>query len=551
MKHSPLSKVCSANNILVFAGIIGWGIATTSAPLAAELEEGFCYDGPLETDLWGFMSKPRCDERGGVLLLREDCAYIIPENSSEACKSFKLNKNFRIALSKFKDKGKEDALKQRQALVINTKVLLTELGLFDAEINEELNLRFEIAIDKFLKTIPEVDQSGFLYQDSLGRTYPTTKLVGSLEEAIATREVTGGSEGNEPVGENGVASGLDQTPAGAENQSEDPGFVSVEVELEPMDRVLVVQQPTNLRSKPDVLAPRVIQVPAKAVLTLLGRVPGKDWYLAETDQGVRGFVFADAVSSENRERSRPEGILVKDAPSDRDYGAYFALVIGNNDYRSFPDLRTAVNDAREVARVLEIDYGFQVTLILDATRADIYAELAKLRTEVGPSDNLLIYYGGHGWLDKDADEGYWLPIDAEEGNPVNWISSSNLISEIRRSSAKHLLVVADSCFSGTLTRGITILNKTPDYRDRIAKKKARVVLTSGGLEPVLDTGGGANSVFAKAFLSVLGTNQSVLDGHELFSRLRAMVVSASDQTPEYGEMLKAGHDGGDFLFVRR
>jgi len=25
----------------------------------------------------------------------------------------------------------------------------------------------------------------------------------------------------------------------------------------------------------------------------------------------------------------------------------------------------------------------------------------------------------------------------------------------------------------------------------------------------------------------------------------------SDQTPEYGDIRKAGHDGGDFLFVRR
>lgn len=35
----------------------------------------------------------------------------------------------------------------------------------------------------------------------------------------------------------------------------------------------------------------------------------------------------------------------------------------------------------------------------------------------------------------------------------------------------------------------------------MAKKRARVVLTSGGLEPVEDGGGGGHSVFAKHFLN--------------------------------------------------
>jgi hypothetical protein len=519
--------------------------SSSDSKASAVLDSGFCYDGPLESETWAFTNARSCEERGGVLLSRQDCAQIVGWGEEESCKVFKLNSNFRRALKELdgtstrKSLSDSTTLERRKEIIVESKTLLSQMGFYEGEADDELNLRLYAAIERYIETVPDVDHSGFLYEDSLSRSYPTQSLIDALKASAATPSVS--------VVQNVPTTG-NPSPEAEGSGGNDPGK---KIPLEPLDRVFVVDQPTNLRAAPDVFSERLIQIPAKSSLTLMGRVPNKDWYLAETEMGLRGFVFADAITLERSEDAGTAAPSSVAEPVARDYGRYFALVIGNNDYRSFPDLRTAVKDAGAVAATLEAEYGFNVTLLTNATRTDIYGQLAKLRGEVGPADNLLVYYGGHGWLDQDVDEGYWLPVDAEEDNPANWISSSNLISEIRRSSAKHLLIVADSCFSGTLTRGITILNKTPDYRDRIAKKKARVVLTSGGLEPVLDTGGGENSVFAQAFLAVLKSNQSVLDGHELFARLRAMVVTASDQTPEYGEIRKAGHDGGDFLFVRR
>ena len=37
----------------------------------------------------------------------------------------------------------------------------------------------------------------------------------------------------------------------------------------------------------------------------------------------------------------------------------------------------------------------------------------------------------------------------------------------------------------------------------------------------------------------------------LFERLRETVVLNAEQTPEYANIRLAGHDGGDFIFVRR
>jgi hypothetical protein len=234
-----------------------------------------------------------------------------------------------------------------------------------------------------------------------------------------------------------------------------------------------------------------------------------------------------------------------------DYGDYYALVIGNNEYPGLSNLRSAVNDAKVVSTVLEVDYGFNVQLLENASRKDILRSLKHLRETVSAKDNVLIYYAGHGYLDKDTDYGYWLPVDSERDDDSNWIPTDRVVSQIKGMKAKHVMVVADSCFSGTITRAIKIEQRTPEWLSEIVKKKARTALTSGGLEPVMDTGSGNHSAFAYAFISLLEENDGVLDASQLFSKLRPKVMVNSTQTPQYGKIHMAGDDGGDFLFVRQ
>ena len=244
----------------------------------------------------------------------------------------------------------------------------------------------------------------------------------------------------------------------------------------------------------------------------------------------------------------PKLISINDMVS---LGNYYALIIGNNSYSNLPLLKTAISDAQGVAQILRKYYGYNVQVLLNASRADILLSLEKYRSLLTQEDNLLIYYAGHGWLDQVGDEGYWLPVDAAEGNPINWISNSSITTYLKAIGAKHVMIVADSCYSGKLSRGFHMNRKTPDYLSRISKKRARVVLTSGGLEPVLDSGGkGNHSVFASALIEALNENEDIIDGTELFTRIRRQVMLNSEQTPEYSDIRKAGHDGGDFVFIR-
>jgi ankyrin repeat protein len=239
------------------------------------------------------------------------------------------------------------------------------------------------------------------------------------------------------------------------------------------------------------------------------------------------------------------------------FGRYHALVIGNNAYTDMSPLKTAVNDATAVAELLQTLYGFTVTLLTNTTRDEIITALDQLRATLTEQDNLLIYYAGHGVLDTSEERGYWLPINAKQDSRIQWISNTTITDALKAMAAKHILVVADSCYSGTLIRGIDVVHppsgsERDTYVARIAQKRSRTVLTSGGLEPVSDSGGGKeHSVFAKAFLTALQENRDVLDGQQLFNLVRRPVILNAAQTPEYTDIRYAGHEGGDFLFVRQ
>ncbi len=237
------------------------------------------------------------------------------------------------------------------------------------------------------------------------------------------------------------------------------------------------------------------------------------------------------------------------------YGRYHALVIGNDDYSALPKLNTAIADAEAVAALLERRYGHRVTLLRNATRAQMVTAVNRLRAELTEDDNLLIYYAGHGLLDRQSGAGFWLPVDAAEDNEANWFAVSTLTRNLKAMAARHVLVVADSCYSGTLTRdggaGLATGQRREAWLERAAAQRSRTALVSGGLEPVQDGGGGRHSVFAKAFLTALQDNDGILEGQGLFARVRGPVVVDARQTPAYANIRFTGHEGGDYLFVPR
>lgn len=234
-----------------------------------------------------------------------------------------------------------------------------------------------------------------------------------------------------------------------------------------------------------------------------------------------------------------------------EFGTFHALVIGNANYSDLPPLVTTTNDALEVSRILRQEYNFKVTTLLDGSWEEMRVALSSYRKALTEADNLLVYYAGHGWVDPETEEAYWMPVDASADSDVRWISNATLATTLRGIAAHHIIIIADSCFAGTLVRGLSIRpGGRASFVQRLNDKRSRTALTSGGVEPVVDSGENGHSVFANAFLGALSDNPAVIDGTSLFGDIRRSVMLKADQTPLYGDIRKAGHDDGDFLFVR-
>jgi len=328
-----------------------------------------------------------------------------------------------------------------------------------------------------------------------------------------------------------------------------PGTMNLSVK--PLTSSIFVNEPLNVNVMPGYLyrikaTVRSEGMISRAVLMLVNadKISGDSYYSKTIPPPSE---IAETPKSEDE--TPPANVFKESVQAG--YGRYYALVIGNNGYKYLTKLRTSRSDAQEIAGVLRNNYGFDVELLLDASRSDILLSLSRLRERLTKKDNLLIYYAGHGWLDKQGDEGYWLPVDASQDNEVNWVSNADITTNLKAMEAKHVLFVADSCYSGKLGRGVHIQKRSPDYYARLSVKRARSVISSGGLEPVIDSGGkGNHSVFATAFLEALKENTQIADATELFERIRKPVMLNSDQTPEYADIRKADHDGGEFIFVR-
>lgn len=251
-------------------------------------------------------------------------------------------------------------------------------------------------------------------------------------------------------------------------------------------------------------------------------------------------------------------------------GKNYLLAIGVENYANFPHLETPHEDVHSVADILVHNYGFQTNLdmkegktrdllLIDPTQKDITQTLNDLRSNLQETDSLLIYFAGHGSFLQDSGEAYWIPKDGDKEDDQTWLASSSIRIQVKRSKAKSILIVADSCFSGAMQRIAPALSAFDGDRKvalvKAGARKSRMLISSGGNEPVLDQGCAedrSHSIFACAFLAGLKSPQDkVFSAGELFHmQIFPKVNGRTEQQPEYKEIKDSNHDGGQFIFTR-
>lgn len=138
----------------------------------------------------------------------------------------------------------------------------------------------------------------------------------------------------------------------------------------------------------------------------------------------------------------------------------WALLIGVEKYDRAPQLRHTVNDVVELAKTLNERGGLGKNDILEITddspdpsprplKASLLAELPKWLNKLGPNDQILVYFSGHGFRDKGG-KLYLAPKDvdpadpATTGIPVEWFRE-----QIAACPASFKLLILDACHAGS------------------------------------------------------------------------------------------------------
>lgn len=243
-------------------------------------------------------------------------------------------------------------------------------------------------------------------------------------------------------------------------------------------------------------------------------------------------------------------------PLDTAQISYHALIITVQDYRdkNIDPLEYPIVNGDALRNVLISNYTFKnenIYSLKNPTRAQILLEFQRLRKTLKESDNLLIFYAGHGYWDSEIQQGYWLPVDAMLNDPGNWLANSDIKDFIRGIKTKHTLLIADACFAGNFFRSLQNSSNTEVSFNALYQYQSRKALTSGALDSkVLD-----KSVFAKYLIQKLTDNsEKYWESEKLYQSMKDAVRynTPNRQVPQWGIIEETGDDGfGDFIFIHK
>ncbi len=254
------------------------------------------------------------------------------------------------------------------------------------------------------------------------------------------------------------------------------------------------------------------------------------------------------------------------------WGNYYALLIAVQHYDYAPctgNLKYPIQDIQRLREVLAEHYVFEpdkIYTLINPTRRDIIRKLFELADKLNDTDNLLIFYAGHGHKDERNGKGYWIPRDACYINPANrkchpekavlgqkkpentpetWLSHADVRDWVARIKTKHTLLITDSCYGGTfavLRRGDTE-NLPPEEQYKYPSKR---FMSSGNTHESVDD----KSDFLEFLIDCLRQNSCHLSAHTVYE---SIIGKKLKTTPLYKDLADSGSNdkNGHFIFIRR
>jgi formylglycine-generating enzyme required for sulfatase activity len=246
-----------------------------------------------------------------------------------------------------------------------------------------------------------------------------------------------------------------------------------------------------------------------------------------------------------------------------------ALLIGNSNYSNWPRLDDVPLQLNELAAGLKSHFD-TVEVVNDLKIDSLRQRINGFLRSYGNDSNarLFIYYAGHGYtepiLQYSENRGYITGIDTPsvDGSQRAWDAarpSAMSMMEIRlplaEVLAKHILIVFDSCFAGTIflaREGNAAPHElTPDVVARLMERPSRDIITAGRANERVP----AHSPIPKLLLAVINgaadpLRHGVISAAEINIYLRSQLLNLPgvNLTPQQGRLLDPNFAEGEFLF---
>lgn len=233
----------------------------------------------------------------------------------------------------------------------------------------------------------------------------------------------------------------------------------------------------------------------------------------------------------------------------------YGVVIGIERYRKdLPNVNFAAHDAEIMREYLTKRLGYaeeNVVVLLNehATKSDVEKYLEHwLPNHIDKDSTVFIYYSGHGAPNIKTNEGYILPYDGDlTFLDVTGYSLKRLYEALGALPAKEIVVMLDSCFSGTGGRSVIGKDLRPvviSVENPILAAGKLVVLTaSSGVQASNTYNSKSHGLLTYFFLKGLQgsadqNNDGKIDLKEVYTYLRPQVEGIArrefnnEQTPQ-------------------
>jgi len=248
------------------------------------------------------------------------------------------------------------------------------------------------------------------------------------------------------------------------------------------------------------------------------------------------------------------------------FGSKYALLIGSNNYQkgrpTWQDLTNPIVDAKAIANLLKLNFGYEVELLLDPTANEIIKALSLISKNLKENDQFICFIAGHGDYDPDFfDDGFMVLSESmslsKDPYRRSYLPFSQVGNIIDNLPCKQVLLMVDVCFGGAFDQKLSngpMRSKNSVYDDvsidEVIKshstKTTRIVVSSGSLNVVPDGYHLKHSPFAFRMIAALeskGGSSGVITSNQLYE-----MVSRLPSKPFKGE-LKGNEPGSEFFLI--